>query len=402
MRIAATLGVFLVSIASLAGMDWPQWRGANRDGTSPETGLLKSWPAGGPKQVWKFVGLGAGYASVSVAGGRIYTQGQRGDAQYVVALDETTGRRIWETRHGGPYRERRGDGPRGVPTVDGDMLYALAADGSLSALRTEDGKSVWSLHMVRDFGGRVPNWGYSESPLVHGDRLIVTPGGSGKAIVALDKRTGKTVWSSQSDGAAYSSPVLARVGTVDTLLVFTDRGGVGLRAGNGELLWRYNNVANRTANIATPIFRDGLAFFSSDYGTGCALLRLTGAGGGVKAEEVYFNRDMRNHYSSSVLVGDYLYGFSSAVLTAMNFKTGEVAWRDRSVGKGSVAYADGSLYVLGENGTIALVEASPEAYKERSRFSITKSDLPAWAPPVIANGRMLIRDQDALYSFVVK
>jgi outer membrane protein assembly factor BamB len=216
MRSAATLGVFLVSIVSLAGMDWPQWRGANRDGTSPETGLLKSWPAGGPKQAWKFVGLGAGYASVSVAGGRIYTQGQRGDAQYVVALDEATGRRIWETRHGGPYRERRGDGPRGVPTVDGDMLYALAADGSLSALRTEDGKSVWSLHMVRDFSGRVPNWGYSESPLVHGDRLIVTPGGSGKAIVALDKRTGKTVWSSQSDGAAYSSPVLARVGTLDT------------------------------------------------------------------------------------------------------------------------------------------------------------------------------------------
>jgi outer membrane protein assembly factor BamB len=400
-RTVSLLSLFSLC-AALTAIDWPQWRGVNRNGASSETGLLKRWPSGGPQLAWKFLGLGDGYASVSVAGGRIFTQGQRGNAQYIIAIDEASGRKLWETRNGGAYRERRGDGPRGVPTVDGEMVYALAADGTLSAVQAKDGKLVWTLSLVRDFGGSVPNWGYSESPLVHGERLIVTPGGSGHGVVALDKRTGRRLWSSQSDGAAYSSPILARVGEMDTILVFTDRGALGLRADNGELLWRYDKVSNRTANIATPIYKDGFAFFSSDYGTGCALLQLTAEGGGVRAKEVYFNRDMRNHYSSSVLVGDYLYGFSSSVLTAMNFKTGEVAWRDRSVGKGSVAYADGHLYVLGENGAIALVEATPEGYKEKSQFAINKSDRPTWAPPVIANGRLLIRDQDALYSFVVK
>jgi outer membrane protein assembly factor BamB len=400
-RVLGLLSLFSFC-ASVAAIDWPQWRGIDRSGASSETGLLKRWPSGGPKLAWKFLGLGDGYASVSVAGGRIFTQGQRANAQYVIAIDEASGRKLWEARNGGPYRERRGDGPRGVPTVDGEMVYALAADGTLSAVQAKDGKVVWTLSLVRDFGGSVPNWGYSESPLVHGDRLIVTAGGSGHGVVALDKRTGRRVWSSQSDGAAYSSPILARVGDIDTILVFTDRGALGLRADNGELLWRYEKVSNRTANIATPIYKDGFAFFSSDYGTGCALLQLMAEGGSVRAREVYFNRDMRNHYSSSVLVGDYLYGFSSSVLTAMKFQTGEVAWRDRSVGKGSVAYADGHLYVLGEDGTVALVEATPEGYKEKSQFAIQKSDRPTWAPPVIANGRLLIRDQDALYSFIVK
>lgn len=396
MKSALALLVLLFSIAPAA--DWPQWRGINRDGKSPETGLLKQWPEGGPKQIWKAEGLGEGYSSMSIVQGRVFTQGQRGETQYIVALDAATGKKVWEVANGSAYRERRGDGPRGAPTVEGDRLYAFSADGTLSCLEPKSGKRIWSLNVVKEFGGSVPHWGFSESPLIDGNRLILNTGGSGHAVVALDKMTGKIVWKSQSDRAAYSSAILAQTGGVKQVLTFTSQGAVGLRADNGELLWRYDNVANRTANIATPIFHNGHAFYSSDYGTGCALLKLDSSG----AKEVYFNRDMKNHYSSSVLVGDYVYGFSSMILTAMKFLTGEVGWRDRSVGKGSVIYADGHLYALGENGTVGLVEATPEVYQEKSRFSFTKSARPTWSLPAISDGKLYIRDQDVMYSFQIR
>lgn len=387
---------------ALLAADWPQWRGAARQGLSAETGLLKSWPAGGPRQLWKTDGLGEGYSSVAVARGRIYTQGQRGETQYIISLDAATGKKLWEADNGSAYRERRGHGPRGVPTMDGDRLYALSADGTLSCLDTLTGKRVWMVNFSRQFGGEVPNWGYSESPLVDGNRLIVTPGGRGAAIVALNKTDGSTAWKTQSDEAGYSSAILATVGGSRLVLALTGEAAIGVRADNGELLFRYDKVSNRTANIATPIFRDGQAFFSTDYGTGAVLLKLTPSGGSVKADEVYFSRDMRNHYSSSVLVGDHLYGYSSSVLTAMRFATGEVAWRDRAVGKGSVIFADGHLYCLGEDGVMGLVEATPEAYREKARFQIAKGGYPTWAPPAIADGRLYVRDQNSLYSFDIR
>jgi outer membrane protein assembly factor BamB len=242
----------------------------------------------------------------------------------------------------------------------------------------------------------------SESPLIDGNLLIVMAGGSGAGIVALDKSNGNLVWKSQSDEPGYSSAIAFDLGGVRQIATFTGDAAVGLAMKNGELLWRYPKVANGTANIATPIFHDGHVFVSSDYGTGCALLKLTPAGGGVKASEVYFNRDMRNHYSTSVLVGDHLYGFSGQILTAMKLSTGEVAWRDRSVGKGSVAYADGHLYCLSENGVVGLVEATPQAYREKSRFEIPRGEFPTWTPPVIANGRLYLREQDNLYCHDIK
>src|SRR6185295_2914823 len=231
------------------------------------------------------------------------------------------------------------------------------------------------MNLARKFGGSVIHWGMSESPLVDGDRLIVTPGGTGAAVAALDKKTAKVLWKSQSDKAGYSSPIAADVDGKRQYIVLTGEAAIGLRADNGELLWRYDKIANRTANIATPIYRDGHVFVSTDYGTGCALLKLTGG----QMQEVYFNREMKNHYSSSVLVDDHLYGFSSSILTAMKWQTGEVAWRDRSVGKGSVTYAEGRLYVLGENGAVALVEATPSGYKQISQFSIDHGAYPTWA-----------------------
>ena len=314
-----------------------------------------------------------------------------------MAFDAATGKKVWETAAGSSFRERRGHGPRGTPAVDGTVLYALSADGTLVCLNLADGKQVWSQNIVERYKGDVPHWGISESPLVDGDKVIVTPGGSDGTLVALNKKTGAPLWKTKgSDAAAYSSPIVVQTGGVRQYVTLTSGGAVGVSAGTGELLWRYDKVANRTANIATPIFAKDHIFVSTDYGTGCALLKV---GGGGKASEVYFNREVKNHYSSSVLVGDHLYGFSSQILTAMNFLTGEVTWRDRTVGKGSVTLADGMLYVFSERGQMALVEAVPDAYKEKGRFSIPAGEFNTWTPPVIANGRLYLREQDNLYSF---
>jgi len=386
----------------LLAVDWPQWRGVERNGVSPETGLAKSWPAGGPPLVWKAQGLGAGFAAFSIAGGRLFTQGQRGSQQFVLAIDIKTGKKVWETPTGGAYNDSRGDGPRGTPTIDGAHLYALAGDGTLVCLDTKSGGKIWTVNLMKRFQSQVLNWGISESPLVDGERLIVTPGGNGSSVVALNKTNGETIWKSQSDEAGYSSAIAFDVGGIRQIAVLTGDAAIGLNIKNGNLLWRYNKVSNRTANVATPIYRDGYVFFSTDYGTGCALLKLTPDGQGIKATEVYFSREMKNHYSSSVLVGDYLYGFSSSILTAMKFQTGEVAWRDRSVGKGSVTFADGKLYLFSEEGVVGLAEATPAAYKEISRFKIPRGSYPTWTPPVISDGKMYLREQDNLYCYDIK
>jgi outer membrane protein assembly factor BamB len=382
--------------------DWPQWRGLHRDGISPETALLESWPAGGPRLVWKTQGLGEGYSSFAVVGDRIYTQGQQGNQEFVFAYDTNTGKQLWKVPTGGGYQESRGNGPRGTPTIDGDRLYALAADGTLVCLRAATGERIWGVNLMERFGGRVPTWGISESPLIDGDRLIVTPGGPGASVVALEKLKGNLLWKSQSDSAGYSSPIAFDAGGARKVVVFTAQGAIALDMKNGEFQWRYDKVANRTANIATPIVHDGYVFLSSDYGTGCALLKLTASAKAVDASEVYFNREMRNHYTTSVLVGDHLYGFSSGILTAMKFLTGEVAWRDRSVGKGNVIYAEGNLYAFGEDGVVGLIQATPQSYREKSRFEIRKGSYPTWTPPVIANGKLYLRDQDNLYCYNIK
>jgi outer membrane protein assembly factor BamB len=237
---------------------------------------------------------------------------------------------------------------------------------------------------------------------VDGDRVIVAPGGPGASIVALNKTTGAVIWKSQSDRAAYSSAVPFDAGAIRGLAILTASAAVGLNMKDGALLWRYTNVANRVANIATPIVAHDYVFVSTDYGTGCALLKLTPQGSSVQASEVYFNKDMRNHYTTSVLVGDYLYGYSSGILTAMEFLTGKVAWRDRSVGKGNCTYADQRLYCMGEDGVVGLIEPTPKAYTEKSRFEIPHGSLPTWTPPVVANGRLYLREQDNLYSYDIK
>ncbi len=292
----------LTAVASnYAFDDWPQWRGQKRDGTSAERGLLKDWPAGGPPLAWRTNGAGTGYSSFSTAHGRIYTLGARGGTEYLMAYDAATGKKVWEIAHGRRFGNDMGDGPRSTPTVDGDRLYTFGASGDLSVVEAATGKVFWKMNLLEKFGGSNIRWGLSESPLVLSDRILVSPGGRGAAIVALNKTEGSVIWKSLGDEPGYSSAILHEANGVREAIYFTGERALGIDVETGKLLWSYNQVANQTANIATPIVRGNFVFVSSAYGTGAALLELTPAPNKVSARQVYFTRDMRNHHATSVL-----------------------------------------------------------------------------------------------------
>ena len=398
MTIGAMLVTAVVASSALTAADWPQWRGPNRDGVSAETGLLTQWPVGGPPAIWTAHGLGRGYGSVAVRGDHVFVQGTEGGSSVVFCLRRQDGGKVWSRALGRSLDQDKGGGPRGTPTVDGDVLFALSEAGDLACLRTSDGGVVWARNILADFGGRNPGWLISESPLVDGPNVIVTPGGRGAGLVALDKKTGATVWTTKelSESAGYSSVVAADIQGVRVFVTQTSESAVGVRAGDGKLMWRYTKAANDTANITTPVLVGPRVFVTSAYNTGGALLQLRADGGDVKADEVYFTRDLMNHHGGVVHVNGYLYGFSNAILTCLEAATGKVQWRDRSVGKGSLTYADGRLYVLGESDTMGLVDASPAGYVERGRFQIADQGWPSWAHPVVSGGRLYIRNQGVL------
>jgi outer membrane protein assembly factor BamB len=409
----------LAAAADLSGprsFDWPQWQGLDRNAVSREHGLLKAWPKGGPPLVWKVHGLGGGYSTPSVAAGRIFGMGFENGDEVVWALEEQTGKELWTTRIAAADRRiGYGEGPRSTPTVDGDRLYALGVDGDLVCLETATGKEQWHKNLQTDFNGHMMSgWGYSESPLVDGDHLICTPGGKEATLIALNKLTGDVIWKAQvpqGDGAAYSSVVVAEVDGMRQYVQLLGGGIVGLDAASGRFLWRYDRIANRTANIPTPIVRGNFVFCSTGYNAGSALLRLVRRGDQVEAKEVYFlpAKVLQNHHGGMVLVGDYLYGghgHNSGAPVCLDFRSGKVKWRqDRAAGGGSAAvlYADGELYFRYQDGLMVLVDASPAGYHEKGRFRLPdNSRQPSWPHPIIANGRLLIRDQDTLLCFDVK
>jgi outer membrane protein assembly factor BamB len=402
--LTVALSVPLVTQGQTATVDWPQWRGPDRSNVSRETGLLQSWPTAGPPVVWTSSVLGKGYGAVAVAGARIFAQGSEGRQSFVYALNRQDGKTIWSKALGPTSDSDRGPGPRGTPTVDDDRVYVLTEAGNLVCLRVADGAVVWQRHILKEFGGGNPYWLLSESPLVDGASVIVTPGGQNATIAALDKMTGKTRWTTRglSDPAGYSSAIVADVHGVRTVMALTAAAGVGVRASDGKPMFRYEKAANDTANVATPVFFDNKVFYTSNYGTGGALLELTAEAGEVKAKEVYFTRDMQNHHGGVLLVNGYLYGFSNAILTCVEFATGKTMWRHRSVGKGALTYADGRLYVLSENNVVGLATISPTGYAEMGRFKIADQGWPSWAHPVVAGGRLFIRDQNTLTAYDVR
>jgi outer membrane protein assembly factor BamB len=370
---------------------------------SPETGLLQQWPSSGPPVRWTAQNLGTGYGSVSIAGDRVFVQGLRDRQSIVSAVSLSDGRNLWSKNLGAGGQNDRGDGPRSTPTVDGDRIYVLTENGDLACLK-QDGTAVWQKNILREFGGRNIPWLISESPLIDGNHVIVSPGGRGAGIVALDKMTGATAWTSRdlSDEAGYASPIVADVQGVRTIMTLTAAAALGVRASDGKLMWKHRGAANNTANIATPIFFDNKVFFSSAYGAGAALLGLHAENGEVRAQEIYSTRDMQNHHGGVVLVNGYLYGFNNAILTCLEFASGTMMWRHRSVGKGSLTAANGHLYIVGEDHVVGLVEATPAGYREKGRFEIRDFGAPAWAHPVVSNGHLYIRNAQTLTSYDIR
>jgi len=393
------------SVAPMGG-GWPQWRGPNRDDISTEKGLLNEWPADGPPQAWKAEGMGAGYSGVAVAKGKVFTMGDVGEESQLIALDEATGKKVWSVKLGAPGQYGNFYGPRGTPSVDGDLVYALNQHGDLICAAVATGKEVWR-KSLKDVGGRPHNWGYAESPLVEGDKVLCTPGGARGAIVALNKKTGALMWQSKEfmDGAHYSSLIPATIFGMRQVIQLTAASVAGVAVADGKLLWRADR-AGKTAVIPTPIFADNQIYVCSGYGVGCNAFKLTKDGSGFKAAEVYANKNMVNHHGGVILLGGYLYGSSDGKgWVCQDFKTGDVVWSNNGVGKGSIAYADGHFYLRSESGkgTVALIEASSKGYVEKGRFAQPdRSDKNSWPHPVIANGRLYIRDQDVLLCYNVK
>ena len=398
-------------VVGMAAAFWPQWRGPQRDGVAPDKNLLSAWPEGGPPLVWTGVGLGEGYSSVAIAEGRIYTTGDRKDGEYLICLSDATGKEIWSTRIGDVWGN---DGARSTPTTDGKSVYALTPHGDLVCVATADGAVQWRKNLAKDFGGKMmSSWGYSESPLIDGDRLLCTPGADGAALAALDRTTGETQWTAKVDdcgGSAYSSIIKCRPGGIDQYVTLLGKTGgiVGVRAADGKLLWRHNAAAGKVANVSTPIARGDYVFYTTGYDDGgSALLKIVPHGGGLAAEEVYLKsaNELRNHHGGMVLVGDHLYGGhgqNQGFPFCVNFETGENHWpRKRGPGEGSAAvvYADGRLYFRYENGVMALLDANPKECKVISTFQIPEGSKPSWAHPVIAGERLYLRDKDRLLCY---
>ncbi len=301
----------------------------------------------------------------------------------------------------GGYRNRQGDGPRGTPTVDGDLVYCEGGNGDVTCLEAATGKTVWHVNLTRDFGGGRPGWGYSESPLIEGEMLVVTPGGKNGTVLALNKKTGDAIWQSSDiqDGAHYSSPVAATIGGRREIVQFARSSVFGLDAASGKFLWKYSAANNGTANCFTPIVDKNYVFVSSAYGTGSGLAEVSNSADGQTAEEVYFLGKLASHHGGAVKIGDYLYSNGGGSLMCIHYLTGDIAWQARSVGKGSLVAADGMLYVQSERYAFALVEATPEEYREKGRFKFDSHGRPSWAHPVVCGGRLYVRDQESLTAY---
>lgn len=434
-----------IGLQVAVGADWPQWQGPDRDATSQEEGLLQKWPADGPPLSWRVSGLGGGDSTPAVADGKIYGMSHRDGQEIVWALSEENGEELWAVSIGEATAQKMRqsqEGPGGTPTVDGDFLYVVGMGGTVARLRANDGAIEWTRSLTEDFGGMLPTWSYRESPLIDGNKLICTPGSNDAVIVALNKQNGQTIWQTpkpekpaepeaeaetpkednnsergrnrrggnrQKSAAAYSSPIVITVEGVRQYVQFTSEAVLGVSADNGQVLWTYAAPANHIGiNCSTPVYQDGLVFAASAYGNGGGAVKLSKqSDGSFKAEEAYFTNRMQNHHGGVIVLDETLYGANGGneggFLACLDFQTGELLWRDREAPKGALLLADGRLYLRSEEGEMVLIEPSREELKVRGRFQQPdRSSSPAWAHPIIASGRLYIRDQGALFCYNVK
>ncbi len=394
----------------LVAADWPAWRGPDRSGVSSETGLLKTIPKEGPKLLWTYEDIGIGYSGPAVVGDRLYILGSDGKKDYLYALDIKAGKKVWSAEIGDFFHNDWGGGPRSTPTVDGELIYLLGPNGDLVCLTAENGKRVWSVKLTTDLGGGVPNWGYTESPLVDGDLVVVTPGGKKGTLAALDKKTGKLVWQSSdwSDAADYASVVVSNAQKTRQYVQMAATSVGGVDAKTGKLLWQFPRKHSIT--VPTPITFGNFVYVTSGYNVGCNLLELTSR---TEYREVYANHNMENHHGGVILLDGHIYGYcDNKGWVCQRASDGEVVWTWRKFPKGSIAHADGHFWCYAEtDGTLARIEATTAGWREKGRFKIPQQSKSGreynyrsniWTHPVIANGRLYLRDQEYLFCYDVK
>lgn len=400
------IGLLLVSSAS--AIDWPQWRGPNRDGVSKETGLLQSWPEGGPAIRWRAANLGTGYSTPAVTKGRVYLQSTRGANEVAMALDEKTGAPVWEVVIGkvGKNEGPQYPGTRSTPTIDGDRLYCLASDGQLVCLDTAQGERKWGKHLRDDLGGQAGRWAFAESVLIDGDTVVCTPGGSASAMAALNKNTGDVIWKTtppEASNAEYASIMVVDKGPTKQYVTYLRNALIGVDAKSGKFLWSYPKTVEQGANILTPVVVDDRVF-SAGTRSGGALVELKADGAGTKPNELYFDQKLGAGIGGVVVVDGYVYGTGAQAMYCADFATGEIKWTDRAVGAASLCYADGRLYVRGhDSGDVVLVEPTPAGYREKGRFKqADRSMAKAWPHPIVANGGLYVRDDNVLLCYEVR
>lgn len=416
----------LASVAPAAESDpkfgfWPQWRGPERNGRSTEEGLLQDWRQNPPKLLWTTEGFGEGYASVAIADGMIFTTGNTGSGQAVIAAKAENGEIVWTTKITEQDPNHSYEGSRSTPTIDGDRLYVVGSNGSIHCLKVDDGSVVWSKDFKKEWNGQMMSgWGFAESPLVDGDAVLCTPGGPKAMVVKLKKASGEPIWACEmpnigdrgKDGAGYSSIQISNAGGVKQYVQLVGRGTIGIRASDGKFLWGYNNIANPVANIPTPIVKDEYVLTATGYREGgTALLKLSASGDGVKAEEVWYHEanKLQNHHGGMVMLGDYVFfghGHNNGFPVCVEWKSGDIVWggRQRGAGGGSAAvvYADGNFIFRYQSGEVALIEATPDGYRLKGSFKPEYKEKDSWAHPVVAGGRLYLREQNKLMCYDLK
>jgi len=384
-------------------LDWPQWRGPGRDAVSHETDLVDRWEESGPEVLWR-VSAGDGYSSVSVSNKRLYTLWDRDGRQFLVCLDARNGRQLWSRELGPAFENHYGNGPRSTPLVDDGIVYAVGTKGLLLAANQVNGETVWEKDLVQEFKADLPSYGYSSSPLVADGKLVIEAGGKEAAFVALDKKSGEVVWTADQDQPAYSSPIEIVVDGVSQVVFWSAHGLRSVASRDGTVLWRYSRetfcpVSGDPLNTGTPIFiAPDRVFLSS--GSGAAVLRVFRENDKFQIEQVWESAEMRSDVNTALLLGDHIYGFDRGTLKSLDARTGEVMWKARGYQRGSLIAADEKLIVLAEDGNLALLDANPDEFIERSSASVLRGK--NWTSPSLAAGRLYLRNQDEIVCVEMK
>ncbi len=409
LRKLALLAMLVLAGSSLSA-DWPRFHGPRGDNVSRECGLLRAWPANGPRLLWTAKGIGAGFSSVSLSDGRIYTSGNLRGKTAVTALD-LEGKILWQVP-GGEAWTAAYVGTRGTPTVDGGRVYHESPLGQVVCLDAKTGRQVWGLNILAEFEAPNITWGLSESLLVDGERLICCPGGEHASLVALNKNDVELVWASKSNGdlAGYATPNVIEYRGLRIILAMNQKGLIGVGAETGELLFRHAHETRYDANAVTPLFHDGCVFITSGYRSGSEMLRLVVNGKKASLQKLWESKDLDNSHGGVVLVDGCLYGAAHQAKNTrktpwvcLDWKTGQTKYAAKGVGTGSLTCADGMLYMLGERGRVGLIKAGPAAHSIVSSFQLPKmGEGPVWAHPVICDGRLYIRHGDVLYAYDVR